>query len=324
MGAVQSIFKGIGAGFQKSSQAIGNVLQRVFTRADKPGLSLRQKEILAQYPTSNPRGRILLSPWARPPWPLEKWEPGSTFTAKDREPAAEPRRLPGIQLRGIKDKTGPAPRSNDNRGRKYHRRGLDFDRMRANTTLLVSQPTRVDGFGTIHPGEMTYQGPVKDAVANTAIGARFNFQRDEGGSGPGRRPAVWGGPKVTIKQATFALQAGIDAAQQRPLGTGGQTDLHPGSKPPLDIKAVIRADERHRQTGRGQQQPTGAAVAERGEPKSDVQRSLNNFGPTNEGLEERIAFSFERIRGFEKEAKAAEQQRWPRRRRRSRAKTITG
>ncbi|MBK6879163.1 MAG: hypothetical protein IPH01_00015 [Elusimicrobia bacterium] len=73
-GAVQSIFKGIGTGFQKVGQAIGNVIQRVFTRTDKPGvISPQQKRSSPNTPTSNPRGRMRLFPWARPPWPLEKF-----------------------------------------------------------------------------------------------------------------------------------------------------------------------------------------------------------------------------------------------------------
>lgn len=310
LGAVQSIFKGIGAGFQKVGQAIGNVLQRVFTRADKPGVvSPRQKEILAQYPNLQPTGPNSFVAVGKATVAFGKvWEPGSTFTAKDGNLQLNQ----GVSLEssfgGIKDKNGGLlPVRMTTVDGNITAVGLDFDRMRANTTLLVSQPTRVDGFGTIHPGEMTYQGPVKDA-ANTAIGARFNFQGMKVDLDQDAARQFGVDPRVTIKQATFALQAGLMRLNSALLEQGDKRIFIQESKPPLDIKQLSaqtsaigkQAEANSNQLGR---------LSQSVENRSLTSSVLFNNLAQQTGLEERIAFSFSNEYAvLKKEAKAAEQQ----------------
>jgi len=239
-GAVQSIFKGIGTGFQKVGQAIGNVIQRVFTRSEKPGaVSPQQKEILAQHPNLQPTGPNAFVSVGKATVAFGKvWEPGSTFTAKD----GNLRLNQGVSLEssfgGIKDKNGGLlPVSMANVDGAITPVGLDFDRMRAGTALLVSQPTRVDGLGTIRPGEMTYQGPVKDA-ANTTIGGRFNFQGMKVDLEQDAARQFGVDPTVTIKQATFALQAGLMRLNSAVLEQGEKRLFIQESKPPLNLSEI--------------------------------------------------------------------------------------
>ncbi|MBK7573659.1 MAG: hypothetical protein IPI26_00080 [Elusimicrobia bacterium] len=236
-GAVQSIFKGIGAGFHKVGQAIGNVVQRVFTRADKPGVvSPQQREILAQFPNLQPTGPNSFVAVGKATVAFGKvWEPGSTFTAKDGNLQLNQ----GVSLEssfgGIKDKNGGLlPVRMANIEGAITPVGLDFDRMRPNTVLQVAHPTAVGGFGTLHPGELTYQGPVKDA-AKTTIGGRFNFQGVKVDLDHDAARQFGVDPTVTIKQATFTLQAGLMRLNSALLENGDKRTFIQESKPPLDV-----------------------------------------------------------------------------------------
>ncbi|MBK8423009.1 MAG: hypothetical protein IPL30_03720 [Elusimicrobia bacterium] len=309
-GAVQSIFKGIGAGFQKVGQAIGNVIQRVFTRTDKPGVvSPRQKEILAQYPNLQPTGPNAFVSVGKATVAFGKvWEPGSTFTAKDGNLQLNQ----GVSLEssfgGIKDKNGGLlPVSMANVDGAITPVGLDFDRMRAGTALLVSQPTRVDGLGTIRPGEMTYQGPVKDA-ANTTIGGRFNFQGMKVDLEQDAARQFGVDPTVTLKQATFALQAGLMRLNSALLEYGDKRLFIQESKPPLDIKQLsAQTDAIGKQAGANTKQL--GQMSQSVENRSLASSVLFNNLAQQTGVEERIAFSFSNeYAAMKKEASASAQQ----------------
>ncbi|MBK9922228.1 MAG: hypothetical protein IPP09_03460 [Elusimicrobia bacterium] len=309
-GAVQSIFKGIGAGFQKVGQAIGNVIQRVFTRSEKPGaVSPQQKEILAQHPNLQPTGPNAFVSVGKATVAFGKvWEPGSTFTAKDGNLRLNQGVTMESSFGGIKDKNGGLlPVSMANVDGAITPVGLDFDRMRAGTALIVSQPTRVEGFGTIHPGEMTYQGPVKGA-ANTTIGGRFNFQGVKVDLDQDAARQFGVDPTVTLKQATFALQAGLMRLNSALLEQGDKRIFIQESKPPLDIKQLTaqtsaigkQAEANTNQLGR---------LSQSVENRSLTSSVLFNNLAQQTGLEERIAFSFSNeYAALKKEAKAAAQQ----------------
>ncbi|MBL0360127.1 MAG: hypothetical protein IPP70_03555 [Elusimicrobia bacterium] len=127
-GAVQSIFKGIGAGFHKVGQAIGNVVQRVFTRADKPGVvSPQQREILAQFPNLQPTGPNSFVAVGKATVAWKSLGAGLHLHRQGREPPAKPRRFPGIQLWGDqRQERGPAPRPDGEHRGGHHARGFGF------------------------------------------------------------------------------------------------------------------------------------------------------------------------------------------------------
>ena len=309
-GAVQSIFKGIGAGFQKVGQAIGNVIQRVFTRSEKPGaVSPQQKEILAQHPNLQPTGPNAFVSVGKATVAFGKvWEPGSTFTAKD----GNLRLNQGVSLEssfgGIKDKNGGLlPVSMANVDGAITPVGLDFDRMRAGTALLVSQPTRVDGLGTIRPGEMTYQGPVKDA-ANTTIGGRFNFQGMKVDLEQDAARQFGVDPTVTIKQATFALQAGLMRLNSALLEHGDKRLFIQESKPPLDIKQLSAQTDAIGKEAEANTNQLGQ-LSRSVENRSLASSVLFNNLAQQTGVDERITFSFSNeYAAMKKEASAFAQQ----------------
>jgi hypothetical protein len=240
LGAVQSLFKGIGAGFQRIGQAIGNAVQRMFTGTSKPGaLSPQQREIIGQYPNLQPTGPNSFAAVGKPTVAFGKvWEPGSTFTSQGKDLVLGQ----GVSLEtsfgGIKDKTGGLlPVRMTTVDGTITPVGLEFDRMRPNTTLLVTQPTAIDGFGTVHPGEMTYNGPVK-SPAGEIIGGRFSFAGNKIDFNPAVGHELGMANPATLRQATFVLQAGVLRLNSVLVEKGSRAVYASQEQQPLEVGAV--------------------------------------------------------------------------------------
>jgi hypothetical protein len=168
------------------------------------------------------------------------WEPGSTFTSKDGKDLVNWIRASPLETSfgGIKDKTGgllPVRMATVNGN--ITPVGLEFDRMRPNTTLQVSQPTAIDGFGTVHPGEMTYKGPVNSPTGET-IGGRFTFAGNKIDFNPAVGHELGMANPATLRQATFVLQAGVLRLNSVLIEKGSRAVYASHDQQPLEVAAI--------------------------------------------------------------------------------------
>lgn len=310
LGAVQSLFKGIGAGFQKIGQAIGNAVQRMFTGTNKPGaLSPQQKEIIGQYPNLQPTGPNTFTAVGKPTVAFGKvWEPGSTFTSKGKDLVLDQGVTLETSFGGIKDKTGgllPVRMATVNG--TITPVGLEFDRMRPNTTLQVSQPTAIDGFGTLHPGEMTYKGPIKDATDKT-VGGRFNLQGMKVDLNRDTARQLGMDTSATLRQANFTLQAGLMRLTSAVLEQGNKRLFVQESKPPMDVQQLTKEiDSIGRQSGTSLKQLD--SLSQSLDNRSLASTVLFNNLAQQTGGQDRIAFNFSNdYQALKKDSRAAQQQ----------------
>jgi hypothetical protein len=310
LGAVQSLFKGIGAGFQKIGQAIGNAVQRMFTGTNKPGaLSPQQKEIIGQYPNLQPTGPNTFTAVGKPTVAFGKvWEPGSTFTSKGKDLVLDQGVTLETSFGGIKDKTGgllPVRMATVNGN--ITPVGLEFDRMRPNTTLQVSQPTAIDGFGTLHPGEMTYRGPIKDATDKT-VGGRFSLQGMKVDLNRDTARQLGMDTSATLRQANFTLQAGLMRLTSAVLEQGNKRLFVQESKPPMDVQQLTKEIESiGRQSGAALKQLD--SLSQSLDNRSLASTVLFNNLAQQTGGQDRIAFNFSNdYQALKKDSRAAQQQ----------------
>lgn len=240
LGVIQTMLKGIGSGFLKIGQSIGNIVQRFFTRAEKPGtLSPQQRDVISQYPNLQPTGPNTFTSVGKITYAFGKiWEPGSTFSATD----GKLQLVQGVTMEssygGINDKSGgPLPIRMATVDGNITPVGLDFGRLKPNTVLQVTQPTQVEGFGTIHPGEMTFQGPIKDA-SNAPIGGRFSVLGVKVDLNRDAADQFGMDTSVALRQANFTLQAGLMRLNSAVLEQGNKRLFIQESKPPLDLTKI--------------------------------------------------------------------------------------
>jgi hypothetical protein len=309
-GAIQSIFKGIGVGFQKIGQAIGNAVQRIFTRTDKPGtLSPQQKAIISNFPNLQPTGPNSYTSVGKITVAFGKiWEPGSTFTAKDGNLQLDQGVTLESSFGGIKDKSGGLlPIRTTTVDGAITPVGLEFDRIKPNTVLQVTRPTTIDGFGTIQPGEMTYQGPIKSPT-NETIGGRFGLQGVKIDLDRDAADQFGTDISVKLKQANFTLQAGLMRLNSAVLEQGNKRLFVQESKPPLDIQQIAtKVDSIDKQSGGVTDQLDN--LSKNLENRSLASSVLFNNLAQQSGTEERISFGFSvDYTTLKTEAKTAEQE----------------
>ncbi|MBK7207959.1 MAG: hypothetical protein IPH91_06745 [Elusimicrobia bacterium] len=310
LGVIQNLFKGIGSGFQKIGQAIGNAIQRLFTRAEKPGaISPQQRDIISQYPNLQPTGPNTFTSVAKITYAFGKvWEPGSTFSATNGIFQLNQGVTLESSFGGIKDKSGGLlPIRMTTVDGNITPVGLDFDRLKTNTVLQVTQPTEVEGFGTIHPGEMAYQAPIKDA-ANATIGGRFSLQGVKVDLNRDAADQFGMDTSVTLKQANFTLQAGLMRLNSAVLEQGNKRLFVQESKPPLDIQEITQKTNAIDNQSEGLTDHIGK-MSQSLENRSLASSVLFNNLAQQTGSESRISFGFsDGYKALKAEVKAADQQ----------------
>jgi hypothetical protein len=135
--------------------------------------------------------------------------------------------------------------------------GLEFDRMRPNTTLQITQPTAIDGFGTVHPGEMTYKGPVKSPARRETIGGRFTFAGNKIDFNPAVGHELGMANPATLRQATFVLQAGVLRLNSVLVEKGSRAVYASHDQQPLEVGGHRQPPSNHASPGRSPIPPGG-------------------------------------------------------------------
>jgi len=224
---IQSLFKAIGSGIQKIGGAIGNLVQRVFVAPrQQQAVANQQKVVVSQNPNLTPMGNnTYMSKGGQTFAQGKLWESGSTFQADNK---GEINVIQGTSMEptfgSMKDKTGALlPVKMTNVNGTITPTGLDFGRMKANTVIAVTAPTPIEGFGTIQPGEMTFQGPIKSPTMNEVVGGRFNFSNTNVDLNPAMSKNLGMDNPVTMRQATFSLQAGLMKMQSFMIEKGNKS-----------------------------------------------------------------------------------------------------
>jgi len=112
--------------------------------------------------------------------------------------------------------------------------GLDFDRLAPNTALRIKSPVTVEGFGDLKAGEMIYQGAWKSPEGQTT-GGRFKFENTLLDLNKDLAQGMDMNNPVALRQATFALQAGLMRLNSAVVEKGSRKYFVSQDQSPMEI-----------------------------------------------------------------------------------------
>lgn len=242
-GVFQAVMKTLTGGLQKIGGAITNTFKQVFGGSRRQeAIQQAHKAIISQYPNLAPTGKDTYQSNGQTFAFGKMWEPGATFKADNQ---GQLKLIEGTSYEssfgGMRDKNGgllPVKMADVNG--TVTPVSLDFGRLKVNTVIKVEHPTLVEGFGTIQPGEMTYQGPIKSPTTNDVVGGRFNFSNTKVDLNPAMSKSLGMDNPASLRQATFALQAGLMKLQAFAIERGNKTLVVTENNNPQE-KAVLKA-----------------------------------------------------------------------------------
>ena len=196
--------------FQRIGQGIVGLIQRAFGSGNRTTtLTDSQRATLKAYNNIQPTGDGTFKATGQTVAFGRTWEEGATFKVE----GDQLRLIQGTSFErtfgGMERKDGGLmPLKMAEVNGVVQPTGLDFDRLAPNTVFAIKSPMGIEGFGDLKAGEMTYQGTWKSPDGQTT-GGRFKFENTLLDLNKDLAHGMDMTNPVALRQATFALQAGL-------------------------------------------------------------------------------------------------------------------
>ncbi|MBL0350668.1 MAG: hypothetical protein IPP68_09905 [Elusimicrobia bacterium] len=222
--------------FQKIGQGIAGLIQRAFGSGNRATtLTDSQRATLSAYRNIQPTGDGTFKATGQTVAFGRTWEEGATFKVE----GDQLRLIQGTSFEkafgGMERKDGGLmPLKMAEVNGHIQPTGLDFDRLAPNTALTIKSPMTIEGFGELKAGEMTYQGAWKSPDGQTT-GGRFKFENTLLDLNKDLAHGMDMNNPVSLRQATFALQAGLMRLNSAVVEKGAGRYFVSQEEGPVDI-----------------------------------------------------------------------------------------
>ena len=234
--ALKAVGHAVAYPFQKIGQGIAGLIQRAFGSGNRTTtLTDSQRATLKAYNNIQPTGDGTFKASGQTVAFGRTWEEGATFKVE----GDQLRLIQGTSFErtfgGMERKDGGLmPLKMAEVNGVIQPTGLDFDRLAPNTALTVKSPMTIEGFGELKAGEMTYQGAWKSPEGQTT-GGRFNFENTLLDLNKDLAHGMDMTNPVALRQATFALQAGLMRLNSAVVEKGAGKYFVSQDESPVDI-----------------------------------------------------------------------------------------